>query len=53
MWQKTYKVRLEGASVSPGEVVEAWRGRFPEVSGFGRVFRVPSGGLVPGAASLA
>ncbi len=52
MWQKTFKVRLEGASVSPGEVVKTWRERFPEISGFGRGFRVPSGGLVPGAVAL-
>ena len=52
MWQKTFKVRLEGASASPGEVVETWRNRFPEISGFGSGFRVPSGGLVPGAVAL-
>ncbi len=52
MWQKTFKVRLEGSGASPAEVVEAWRGRFPEISGFGRGFRVPSGGLVPGAVAL-
>jgi hypothetical protein len=52
MWQKTFKVRLEGASASPAEVVETWRERFPEISGFGEGFRVPSGGLVPGAVAL-
>jgi len=52
MWQKTYKVRLQGAKASPAEVVEVWRGRFPEISGFGEGFRVPSGGLVPGAVAL-
>ena len=52
MWQKTFKVRLEGVSASPAEVVETWRERFPEISGFGRGFRVPSGGLVPGAVAL-
>ena len=53
MWQKTYKVRLVGASATPAEVVEAWRTRFPELSGFGESgFRVPSGGLVPGAVAL-
>ncbi len=52
MWQKTYRVRLEGASASPVEVVETWRGEFPEVSGFGRSFRTPAGGLVPGAVAL-
>ena len=53
MWQKTYRARLSGASASPAEVIEAWRERFPELSGFGeRGFRVPSGGLVPGAVAL-
>jgi len=52
MWQKTFKVRLEAADVSPSEVVETWRERFPEISGFGKGFRVPSGGLVPGAVAL-
>ena len=52
MWQKTFKARLEGASASPAEVVETWRERFPEISGFGKGFRVPSGGLVPGAVAL-
>jgi hypothetical protein len=53
MWQKTYTARLEGAGATPSEVVDAWRTRFPELSGFGeRRFRVPSGGLVPGAVAL-
>jgi len=52
MWQKTFKVRLKGTSASPAEVVETWRERFPEVSGFGEGFRVPLGGLVPGAVAL-
>jgi hypothetical protein len=52
MWQKTYRVRLTGASASPAEVVEDWRTRFPELSGFGKGFRVPAGGLVPGAVAL-
>jgi hypothetical protein len=50
MWQKTYRVRLDGAS--PAEVVATWRERFPEISGFGEGFRVPLGGLVPGAVAL-
>ena len=52
MWQKTFKVHMEGASASPVEVVETWRKRFPEISGFGEGFRVPLGGLVPGAVAL-
>jgi hypothetical protein len=50
MWQKTYRVHLEGAL--PAEVVTTWRERFPEISGFGEGFRVPSGGLAPGAVAL-
>jgi hypothetical protein len=50
MWQKTYRVRLEEAS--PSEVVATWRERFPEISGFEEGFRVPSGGLAPGAVAL-
>jgi len=52
MWQKTYRVRLTGASASPAEVLGVWRERFPELSGFGKGFRVPSGGLAPGAVAL-
>jgi hypothetical protein len=51
MWQKTYRTRIQGAS--PAEVVGDWRERFPELSGFGDDgFRVPPGGLVPGAVAL-
>jgi hypothetical protein len=52
MWQKTFKVRLEGACVSPAVVVETLREKFPEISGFGKGFRVPLGGLIPGAVAL-
>ena len=53
MWQKTYQMRLEGSDAAPAEVVRVWRENFPELSGFGeRGFRVPSGGLVPGAVAL-
>ena len=52
MWQKTYRTRLEGVTVPPAEVVETLRERFPEISGFGDGFRVPEGGLVPGAVAL-
>ena len=30
LWQKTYQVRLEGAAVSPVEVVRIWKENFPE-----------------------
>ena len=49
MWQKPTGC-LEDAS--PSEVVATWRERFPEISGFEEGFRVPSGGLAPGAVAL-
>jgi hypothetical protein len=52
MWQKTYKTRLEGVRVAPAEVVDTLKERFPEISGFGGGFRMPAGGLVPGAVAL-
>ena len=52
MWQKTYKVRLRGVAVAPAEVVRVWRGDFPRFVPFGKGFRVPTGGLVPGAVAL-
>ena len=51
MWQKTYKVRLARGATS-GAVVETWRKGFPGFVPFGRGFRVPEEGLVPGAVML-
>ena len=51
MWQKTYKVRL-ARGVTSGAVVETWRKEFPGLVPFGRGFRVPEEGLVPGAVML-
>lgn len=31
LWQKTYQVRLHGATVTPAEVVHVWKTRFPEL----------------------
>ena len=52
MWQKTYRVRLEDAGVTPARVVETWREGFARFAPFGRSFRAPPGGLVPGAVAL-
>jgi hypothetical protein len=30
LWQKTYRVELSGAEVTPAEVVRIWKERFPE-----------------------
>jgi hypothetical protein len=33
LWQKTYRVRLTGAEVTPEEVVQVWKEHFPEFQG--------------------
>lgn len=50
LWRKTYSVRLAG--VEPATVVGTWRERFAEFASFGKGFRAPPGGLVPGAVAL-
>lgn len=52
MWQKTYRVRLEGVEATPEEVVRVWRERFPEFWAPGNRFLVPSAGLSPGGVAL-
>ena len=52
MWQKTYKVRLEGTSVTPAEVVETWKERFPEFWMPGNHFIKPQAGIAPGGVAL-
>ena len=52
MWQKTYHVRLEGASVSPAIIVKAWKERFPDFWPPGNRFLAPSTGLSPGGVAL-
>ena len=52
MWQRTYRVRLEGAAATPVGVVEAWKENFggfwPRVNRF----YAPPAGIVPGEVAL-
>lgn len=48
MWQKTYRVRLSGAAVSPTEVIKIWKQRFPEFWPKGNRFFAPLTGMSPG-----
>ncbi len=52
MWQKTYRVRLEGASVKPTEVIKAWKENFPRFWPKGNRFYVPLTGIAPGEVAL-
>jgi hypothetical protein len=48
MWQKTYRVRLDGASVSPTEVIKAWKENFPSFWPAGNRFYGPLARIAPG-----
>jgi hypothetical protein len=45
LWQKTYRVRLEGCDLAPTDVVEVWKARFPE-------FQPPSNRFYPSLAGI-
>ena len=46
LWQKTYRVPLTGAEVTPAEVVRVWKERFPE-------FHPPQSHFYPSVAGVA
>jgi hypothetical protein len=52
MWQKTYRVHLRGAGVSPAEVIRTWKERFPEFWPRGNAFFAPLTGIAPGEIAL-
>jgi hypothetical protein len=52
MWQKTYRVRMDGAHISPNEVIATWKARFPEFWPPGNRFYAPLTGIAPGEVAL-
>ena len=48
LWQKTYRVSLTGADVTPEEVVKAWKERFPELQPPNSRFYPSMAGVAPG-----
>ena len=48
MWQKTYQVRLSGASVTPAEVIQIWKAHFPLFWPKGNQFYGAITGIAPG-----
>jgi hypothetical protein len=52
MWQKTYRVALDGAEVSPREVIETWKAEFPSFWPAGSRFHAPLTGIAPGEVAL-
>jgi hypothetical protein len=52
MWQKTFRVRLEGADVTPVEVIRAWKEDFSRFWPEGNEFHAPLTGIRPGEVAL-
>ncbi|HKS71425.1 MAG TPA: hypothetical protein VJQ45_13460, partial [Ktedonobacterales bacterium] len=52
MWQKTYRVRLAGAQVTPPEVIRVWKQDFPSFWPRGNRFYVPLTGIRPGEVAM-
>lgn len=54
LWQKTYRVRLSGAEVTPADVIRTWKENFPRFWGLRKMatFYAPLTGLAPGEVSL-
>jgi hypothetical protein len=52
MWQKTYRVRLAGATVTPAEVVAVWKREFPSFWPKGNRFFAPLAGIQPGEVAV-
>jgi len=48
MWQKTYSIRLTGTDVSPTQVIEVWKAKFPDFWPGGNRFYGPLKGVAPG-----
>jgi hypothetical protein len=52
MWQKTYRVGLAGAEVSPVEVIKTWKDNYQEFWPEGNRFYAPLAGIAPGEVAL-
>jgi hypothetical protein len=52
MWQKTYRVSLAGAEVTPQHVIETWKAEFPTFWPKGSEFHAPLTGIAPGEVAL-
>lgn len=52
MWQKTYRVHLDNATVTPTEVITVWKENFPNFWPKGNRFYTPLTGIAPGEVAL-
>ena len=52
LWQKTFTVRLDGADISPTDLIALWKDRFPTFWPKGQRFYAPLSGIAPGEVAL-
>jgi hypothetical protein len=52
MWQKTYRIRLTGAQVTPQEVIREWKAHFPEFWPKGNNFYACMTNIEPGEVAV-
>ena len=52
LWQKTFRVRLSGTSVTPTEVIRTWKENFPTFWPRWNHFYKPPTGIAPGEVAL-
>lgn len=52
MWEKTFRVRLQGTDVKPAEVIAVWKEHFAKFWPKGNRFYAPLTGIAPGEVAL-
>src|SRR5262245_4142722 len=52
LWQKSFWVRLEGATVTPPEVIKVWKEHFAEFWPKGNRMFLPPTGIAPGEVGI-
>jgi hypothetical protein len=52
MWEKVYRVRLTGVTVSPAEVIKTWKEHFTTFWPKGNRFYTPLTGIAPGEVAI-
>lgn len=52
LWQKTYRIRLEGVDIQPAAVIADWKANFPEFWPTGNNFYGPLQGVKPGEVAV-
>lgn len=52
LWQKSFSVRLDGADISPTDLIAHWKAEFPTFWPKGQRFYAPLSGIAPGEVAL-